>query len=373
MTNDHTLARYPCFTNRSLLCFRNMAMFGLALMLGISAQARAAEICIFSGNSAALAFWLENFEDNGQNDEIRLAAGTYDSPVEGFLFNSSEAYSLTISGGWNDDCSSTRGAGDTVIDGGGTRRLMRIIEPNGELEVRRIVWLDGYKDANGLASAGLQIVGASGTGERVTVELNQFIANENGSGGGANGGTAGGLTVQVGNGNLLVRNNLFVGNSGGIAAAAYLYISGSGQGFLVNNTVAANGVAGAPIGGIYLSPGASNPADSFIVSNNILWANVGSDLRIPANTRIYRNNIEDLQGVPNPSTGNNFSVDPLFDGGSFISFRLKANSPMIDAGLAAPIGGLTSVDLDGNTRVQNAAVDVGAYEFPGRIFADGFE
>jgi hypothetical protein len=60
----------------------------------------------------------------------------------------------------------------------------------------------------------------------------------------------------------------------------------------------------------------------------------------------------------------NQSSDPLFVNGSIgpsENFRLLAGSPAIDAGVTDAFTGPS--DLDGNPRVQGAAIDLGAYEF----------
>jgi hypothetical protein len=90
----------------------------LPLAVFACTHASATQVCLNAGSSAALVFWLENFEDNGQTDEIRLRSGTFAAPDDiGFEFNSFEAKDLTISGGWNAGCSSRRGQSDTVLDG----------------------------------------------------------------------------------------------------------------------------------------------------------------------------------------------------------------------------------------------------------------
>jgi len=55
-------------------------------------------------------------------------------------------------------------------------------------------------------------------------------------------------------------------------------------------------------------------------------------------------------------------------------FRLASASPLIDAGLDTPHGGLSVSDVAGAVRLLGAHVDAGAYESPPAfIFQDGFE
>jgi tryptophan-rich sensory protein len=66
--------------------------------------------------------------------------------------------------------------------------------------------------------------------------------------------------------------------------------------------------------------------------------------------------------TPNPGSGTaNLTNAPLFVDQANSNFRLQSNSPCINAGNNAYVVGTT--DLDGRPRIQNGAVDIGAYEF----------
>ncbi|MGB0134808.1 hypothetical protein, partial [Dokdonella sp.] len=111
-----TSRRITGFMGRSALC--------LAISMLPAGGALAFDVCLVGGNSAALSFWLKSFQSNGEDDEIRLRAGTFKVPDGGFQFFSLESHDLTVSGGWNTDCSSRRDTGDTVLDGGESERVM---------------------------------------------------------------------------------------------------------------------------------------------------------------------------------------------------------------------------------------------------------
>jgi hypothetical protein len=80
------------------------------------------------------------------------------------------------------------------------------------------------------------------------------------------------------------------------------------------------------------------------------------------NTIIYNNgtNYDTLPG----DTGNNIiGSDPEFVSPAGQDYHLRPGSPAINAGTNSPTGGLGSLDLDGNTRIMQSTVDIGAYEF----------
>ncbi len=56
------------------------------------------------------------------------------------------------------------------------------------------------------------------------------------------------------------------------------------------------------------------------------------------------------------------SVDPRFVDVDSRNFRLRADSPLIDEGIACAPGGLGVLDVSGGGRIAGAEVDIGAYE-----------
>ena len=112
----------------------------------------------------------------------------------------------------------------------------------------------------------------------------------------------------------------------------------------VNNTVANSSEAG------ILVPA---PSALITVTNSVLWAN-GDDL---VNVAATYSNIED----GDPGEGN-ISADPLFVDPAGGDFHLLQSSPCLDQGSnAAP--GLPDIDYDGDPRVINGVVDMGADEY----------
>ncbi|HCU25563.1 MAG TPA: hypothetical protein DF383_11160, partial [Deltaproteobacteria bacterium] len=166
----------------------------------------------------------------------------------------------------------------------------------------------------------------------------------------------------------------------GQGGGAYL---GSFSNFCVNNTVYdnENGIGG---GGLSLfTLGTAN------IYNNIVFANSapaasGQDILIggPATSGALFNNDFgeacvndgmtvncDPTTVANFTTGANINVDPLFVDAPNANFNLAEGSQAIDAGdVNAP--DLPATDHDGNPRVVNGQVDMGALEAQPNIVTD---
>jgi hypothetical protein len=136
---------------------------------------------------------------------------------------------------------------------------------------------------------------------------------------------------------------------------------------LINNTISGN-VANSG-GGIYTDSGNNTIANSIIWGNSSGIVNDGSTLTVT-----YSIVQQDMGVFPG---ANNLNIDPQFispqlpglsTGGNY---RLKSTSPAINVGNnAAP--NIFDPDLDGNARIVNGTIDLGAYEYfslvcPGHI------
>ena len=82
----------------------------------------------------------------------------------------------------------------------------------------------------------------------------------------------------------------------------------------------------------------------------------------PSYTDVYGNGTQDYLGGVTAGT-NSLAVDPQFASASLTDCHLQATSPCIDAGNDAKQVG--TQDLEGNPRLQQAHIDLGAYEVSG--------
>jgi len=124
--------------------------------------------------------------------------------------------------------------------------------------------------------------------------------------------------------------------------------------------------------------------------NNVLWGNTlgqfkdiwidndGNDNFISSNVNLYNNDFDQSASgtyikIPFPIDASNLDKeDPLFVDPINDDYHLQADSPCIDAGdNRAPE--LPDTDKDGNPRIVNGIVDMGAYEYEsgGSIWTQG--
>ena len=91
-------------------------------------------------------------------------------------------------------------------------------------------------------------------------------------------------------------------------------------------------------------------------SNSIVYGNTATNGPNHASTAFFNSCT-----TPDPGGTGNVTNDPLFVDPGAGDFRLAAGSPCVDAGDNAGLAG--AADLDGNPRIVNAFVDMGAYEY----------
>ncbi len=138
---------------------------------------------------------------------------------------------------------------------------------------------------------------------------------------------------------------------------------------VINCTFAGNA---ATIAGKALSIGTSS-STIISINNSILW-NDGSEINYYG-TGVFWVEYSDVYG--GWSGEGNINLNPNFtdpDGADNIAgteddnYRLTAPSPCIDSGLNTAIADTLMADLDGNNRIANTSVDMGAYEYGSTVF-----
>ncbi len=236
------------------------------------------------------------------------------------------ASSLTLFDGFT----ITAGRDDTAFGGAGGMLCL------GNLTIDRVTFTGNYGDYYG----GAVQVGGSAT--VIHCRFTNNAVNYYGFGGGI---------FTVPNGSPTISNCLFVNNGGGIAGGAIFVADGSPP-RIENCTITGNyldGTWGQGGGGIYDN---EQHNGTTIIVNTILWNNGFSE--IGGFTNHVNVTYSDVAGGWT-GTGN-INANPLFTP----SYELGKHSPAIDAGDDTEVTALT--DLAGTTRIQGAAVDMGAFE-----------
>ena len=253
---------------------------------------------------------------------------------------------------------SVNGVEHTIIDGGGTQRCATL----GIMGEQTNTVLSGFTLRNGDASHANVTIrryrggGAYGgtldnctlTGNTVTRFAISGGATHRSGGGAADGTlnncTMSGNSADYGGGadSCILNNCLLFGNTA-------TYGGGACSCWLNNCTVTGNTASYG--GGVSNIGGWGGPS-----SNCIIWGNTS-----PNSANYYASTIQYSCTTPLPSGTGNIASDPLFVNAAGGDYRLQAGSPCIDAGNNAYAVG--SVDMDGNPRIYNGRVDMGAYEW----------
>ncbi len=186
--------------------------------------------------------------------------------------------------------------------------------------------------------------------------------------------------------NCTVWGNAALTNGGGVILADFLgsygvsmnnclvvsnaaYEAGGGVCLLLGGTVDGCTLAGniAPTGGgLYIST--MGQVNNTIIHGNT-HSNLGYSSLSPRTVRLENCCLTPRVDAADITVVNQLAADPLFRHPAGGDYRLCANSPCRDAGTNADwMAGAT--DLDGNARIINAIVDIGAYELlrPGNMW-----
>jgi len=365
------------------------------LMIGgvlLSCPSIAATYCV--STPAELTVALAASEQGASNDEIRLRAGFYAAPGNGWVIDIHRK-GFTLTGSFDDqNClSKTSIAASTILDGGHTARPLTIDtsfqqnQTGGQILIGDLTIQNGLGDVVGglkVSDAGPIYNGAIQI-ERIAFRNNEAMEyREDNSAGALLAATDG--SAADGGTYLIVRNNLFDGNRAKDEAAAMLY---SDNAIAVNNnTFVGNQSFDFPGRPTRTTIGAFSPTRTYY-TNNIFWGNnpdglagtydVSANSRVGGTTRVtlVDNDCESILGDAGILVGN-FSYEPHFVNVTNRDFHLRNESGLIDAGVdVPPRGGVGNFDLDGNLRQQGQFIDLGAYENPtdplDALFINGFE
>jgi hypothetical protein len=136
----------------------------------------------------------------------------------------------------------------------------------------------------------------------------------------------------------------------------------TGNTILANQLINHSGLGGLDLAG----------TGHYWISNNILWNNEGNDVYDQnGHTDYTHNDIGLKDGFAPLSESNDLNVDPDFNG--FLSVSLAPTSPLVNAGLDNPPGGVGGCcDPLGRPRSAGRHVDIGAFESD-VLFRNGFQ
>jgi hypothetical protein len=238
-----------------------------------------------------------------------------------------------------DDCALSGNSQDGAYVDNGTMNLLR----GGALGNAR----SGVYVSNGAATVAETAIGASNVG----IYLFNSSATLTGNTVFGNNGTA--ISVS---GTAALANNRVVGNGG-----SGVYVTGTAT--LVNNTVTVNGGDG-----IYVSSGKGTLANNISAHNGGYGTNKGSSGTIAAfsHNDVFGNAKGEYAGFTPLAGQGNLSVDPGLSN-RYHDLHIQPDSPCRDAGDSA--SAITTTDVDGQPRIQDASVDIGADESDGTLWS----
>lgn len=313
------------------------------------------------------------------SNEVWVAAGNYSERL-------TLSSGLALYGGFN-GTEATRGernplANPTIIDGGAAGNVIKAEE------LKFGVVIDGFTIRNGSSangggiylrsSAASTIANCLITGNTATTTgggiyadgTNTTIVNNKIVGNTCNG--EGGAFTSYGGVHLLANNVIAHNNAGYVSALGTRY----GTLTVTNNTIVDNSGRGA----VDMMSGTITLANNIIAGNTYGVSNENATVTF-RNNCFYGNKTDYCNSagasLPSPIGSNgNIQADPLLTNTAHAELLLAPDSPCRDAGNNADVvGGYP--DIQGQTRIQNGAVDIGADESDGStpawkvVYVDG--
>lgn len=367
------------------------AGLGALFLLAGSGPASAAVFCV--GTTAELQGALTAAAASPDDDYIRIRQGTY--AVTQTLWQTASTHgSLIISGGWIDHqqepCAQMEPFADrTVLDGGGERQILRLFympADTGPGTTRYTV--ENLSLRNGTAQGferggGMDISSFGPDGHYVEFWLQNLIVQNN------SGYFAGGLNVAARFGQAHVVNSVFVDNSAPESAFAHMAVTAIGSAqpvdvLIAHNTFAFGTCPGSGWRGCGISVGLGGTAHAELL-NNLFWENALNDVTLEnmnvigygaGTARHDSNRITLTTGNVAPAVANALIDDPRFVDAGMRNFRLRDDSPFINAALGQTTSGpIPLLDVDGRPRTRFDIADPGAYENQtwDFIFSNGFQ
>lgn len=176
----------------------------------------------------------------------------------------------------------------------------------------------------------------------------------------------GGGGIHCENSAAKICSNIIYGNNGMLGGGIYI-LGGSAE--ITGNTIAANAdsLGG---GGVHLDAATTGSASVTLINNIITFGSSGIyrkpnvQLTVTAGANcVYGNMAYDYEGVERGA--GDISKDPLFACREYGNFHIQPTSPCRDAGDDAYA---QQLDIDGQTRIQGAHVDIGADESDGTVW-----
>jgi hypothetical protein len=220
-----------------LICF-----FGLLLVFGNAVKTNAETYCVSSSDD--LKNTLITAANNGEDDTIRLEQGYYSG---NFVYASTEAHTLSIEGGYTNDCATrVLNAANTILDGLNADTVL-VLSTDKEADFT----ISGLTLQNGQAQTITPSGGTVGGGLYLKTEGNLTLTDSIVRGCSADSG--GGMCVNA-KGMATISNCIISNDSAVYGGGAFLYRSDSinlSNNIIINNS-AINEGSGAG-GGIYVS------------------------------------------------------------------------------------------------------------------------